>query len=337
MYYLNICIAGLFVLDESKKLVEYILFEKNPKKIAENLIKLERNESIPELDSLRSKYNLEKDEKINNFFKENMRNIIGETGFVKNEEELNKLLSEVSIEYSKAKISSLSKRDRLIIQSVCALDDTDKILNYMSERLREWHGLHYPEASISDHEKFAESVAQLGYREKFSEFKSSVGMDLKEKDLKIIQKFAEQLKTTFVLRKELEDYLEKTVPEEIPNLSSLLGPILAARLLAKAGSLEKLAKMPSSTIQLLGAEKSLFRYLKGKERMKGPPRFGILFVHPAIQTSPRELQGKIARLLSAKLALAARADFYTKQDMTKELKEDFDKKFKEILNSPKNK
>src|SRR3989304_190664 len=289
MHYLTFCVAGLFVFDQNKKLIEYKLFEKDAKKIAEKLAKLENNESFPELEELKRKYSLETSEEVSSFFKDNMRSFVGETGFIKNEEELNRIINEVSIEYTKNKISNISKKDKMIIQAVSALDDTIKTLNQMSERLREWHSLNSPKSSISDHEKFAEHIIEL-------DLSKLVSSKLKEKDVLIIKKFSEQLKKTFELKKELESYLEKSVPEEIPNISALLGPILAARLLAKAGSLERLAKLPSSAIQLLGAEKSLFKYLKGKEKMRGPPRFGVLFVHPAIQTAPRELQGKIARL-----------------------------------------
>lgn len=146
-----------------------------------------------------------------------------------------------------------------------------------------------------------------------------------------MQDYAKQFKELYNLRKKMEKYLEKTVSEEVPNLNALLGGTLAARLLALAGSLERLAKMPSSTIQLLGAEKSLFKFLKGDKENVRPPRFGLLYLHPDISTSKRELQGKIARVLSSKLTLAARADFYTKNDMSKELLEDYKKKVGEIL------
>jgi nucleolar protein 56 len=89
--------------------------------------------------------------------------------------------------------------------------------------------------------------------------------------------------------------------------------------------------MPSSSIQLLGAEKSLFRFLKDK-KVKKPPKFGLLYIHPDISTAKKELQGKVARLLSSKLTIAARADFYTKKNMSQELLAEYKKKLEEILN-----
>ena len=178
-----------------------------------------------------------------------------------------------------------------------------------------------------------QQLAEKGLRESFAEFEESMGMKLKEDDVKVLQEYAAQLKGMYVLKKDVEKYLDKIVPEEIPNLKAMLGSVLAARLLAAAGSLERMAKMPSSTIQLLGSEKRLFKFMKSKERDKRPPRFGMLYLHPDISTNRREIQGKIARLLSSKLTLAARADFYTKKDMSNDLLTDYKRKLEEILKS----
>jgi nucleolar protein 56 len=136
----------------------------------------------------------------------------------------------------------------------------------------------------------------------------------------------------------MDKYLAKVVPEEMPNTSALLGHLLAARLLAQAGGLERLAKMPSSTIQLLGAEKALFRALKEMRNQRGRapsgdakvPRFGIIFTHPDISGAPNEQRGKIARLLSAKVTIAARMDFYSKENHGAELLADYKKKLAEV-------
>lgn len=335
MYYLAICVAGLFVFDDKNKLIALKLFKKNPEDIAKKLGKFEIGENFPELEEIKNEVKdiiTKQPNPATEYLKENFRKIVLDKKFVKNEIELNNLLNEVAIAKAKMKISSIQRRDKLMIQTVSALSDLEKILNTMSERLREWYGLHYPELKITDHEKFAKSIAKYGDRKNFKDFVSSMGMELKEEDIKTLQDYAKQLKEIYILRKNIEKYLEKIVPKEIPNLNALLGSVLAARLLALAGSLEKLAKMASSSIQLLGAEKSLFRFLKDKERTK-PPRFGLLFIHPDISGAKRELQGKVARLLSSKLTLAARADFYTKKDMSKKLLNDYKKKLKGILKS----
>lgn len=328
--YISACVLGLFVFDEKNRLQTYILFKKDPEEIAKKLKDFEMGKSFDELEQLKSKFKEFEIKKQNDFLKQNLRRYAIDFGFVKNQVELNQLISAISIESSKTAISTIGKRDKLIIQTVSALNDMDKILNLLSERLREWYGLHYPEFDVREHEKFAEKIIRYGKRENFEDFKTSMGMELNENDLRMLQVYAKQVKEIYSLRQELEKYLGIIVPKEIPNLNALLGSLLAARLLAHAGSLEKLAKMPSSTIQLLGAEKSLFKFLKGKEGMSKPPRFGILFTHPDVSTAKRELQGKIARLLSSKLTLAARADFYSKKDISKSLVEDYKKRLEEI-------
>jgi len=333
MIYITACVAGVFAFDENNRLIKYKLFKKNPEEIATKLEKFERGENFPEFqDVVKGLKDVvtEQPNSATEYLKNNLRKIVTDVQFVKNQAELNQIITSVNVIRTKKKISGLERRDKLIIHSVSALSDMEKILNTMSERLREFYGLHYPELKITDHEKFAEFVAKYGEREKFEEFEDSMGMKLKEEDIKILQDYAKRLIELYVLRKNLEKYLEKIVPEEIPNLNALLGSILAAKLLALAGSLERLAKMPSSTIQLLGAEKSLFKFLRDKG-IKKPPRFGLLYLHPDISNTKRELQGKVARLLSSKLTLAARADFYTKKDISKKLLEDYKKKLKEIL------
>jgi nucleolar protein 56 len=333
MNYIVISVAGLFVFDDKNKLIKYKPFDKNPEEIARKLEKFENQEEFPELQELKKEIKdlvIKQPNPAAEYFRKNFRNIIFDVGFVKDDSELNQLLNSVTIARSKKKISLIERRDKLIIHTISALNDLEKILNTMSERLREWYGLHYPELNIVDHEKFAGMIANYGHRKNFENFIKSMGMELREDDIKTLQDFAKQLKELYVLKKEIEKYLEKIVPEEIPNLNTLLGSVLAARLLALAGSLEKLAKMPSSSIQLLGSEKALFKFLKEKKEGR-PPRFGILYLHPDISTARRELQGKVARLLSSKLTLAARADFYSKKDMSKELLEGYKKKLEEIL------
>jgi nucleolar protein 56 len=103
----------------------------------------------------------------------------------------------------------------------------------------------------------------------------------------------------------IEKALEERVPEEAPNLSSLLGPLLTARLIAQAGGLDRLAKLPSSTVQVLGAERAFFEHLRGHAP---PPRHGLLFLHPSVQGAPRTVRGKLARALAGKVSIAARLD-----------------------------
>jgi nucleolar protein 56 len=336
--YIAVNAAGVWAFDEKGKLIAFKLFPKNAETIAQRLAAWEHGQGFAELEQLLAEVGQAETKQPNlatNWLQEQGRKLALEKGWVKDDAEFNRAMAAVGAAKTKVTITVKERRDRLIVQAVNALGDMDKIVNGMSERLREWYGLHYPEWKPVDHEKYAKLVAEAGAREKMPGFKGSMGMKLADEDVAELQRFAVQLKQMYELRKGLENYLGKVVPEEMPNTSSLVGPVLAARLLAHAGTLERLAKMPSSTMQLLGAEKALFRALKERKQQHGRgeparvPKFGVIFTHPDISGAPRELQGKIARLLSAKLSVAARTDFYTKEDHSKELVDDYKRKLAE--------
>jgi nucleolar protein 56 len=137
----------------------------------------------------------------------------------------------------------------------------------------------------------------------------------------------------YVLKEEFEKYQADLAKEIAPNISELAGADLAAKLIAHAGSLEKLAKMPASTVQVIGAEKALFKHLRN--RKIAPPKHGLIFQYARIQTAPREIRGKIARALAAKIAIASKADMYTKNFIAPQLKADFEKRYAEIISEAK--
>ena len=198
---------------------------------------------------------------------------------------------------------SSERKDKLIIQTVSALDDLDETLNLFSERLREWYSLYFPEMDkiVKKHELYARLVSQFLKREnytrtKLKEFlpsktaktlskaaKNSMGAELSEEDLSIIKEFADQLVSMYNLREKLLKYLGELMEETAPNLTKLAGPSLGARLISLTGGLERLSKLPASTIQVIGAEKALFAHLRlGAD----PPKHGVIFQHPLIQSSP---------------------------------------------------
>ena len=147
MHYLAISVAGIFVFNEKNKLIKHILFEKDPEKIAKKLNELDSGKKLKEIDQLKKEFDglvVKQPNQGSDYLKENFRKIIINSGFVNNDVELNQLMNSVSIEKSKLKISTTEKRDKLIIQTVSALNDLERILNVMSERIREWYGLHYP-------------------------------------------------------------------------------------------------------------------------------------------------------------------------------------------------
>ena len=135
----------------------------------------------------------------------------------------------------------------------------------------------------------------------------SMGGDISEENLTVVQRLAKQVIDLYDLRKMIEEHIEEQMKEIAPNVVAILGTAVGARILARAGSLKKLATMPASTIQVLGAEKALFRAIKTGAQ---PPKHGLLFQHPLIHAAPRWQRGKIARAIAAKAAIAARVDVY---------------------------
>ena len=272
-----------------------------------------------------------------------------EFDFLKSTLDLPRLIHEVSMEISRTSVKEAAeRRDFLIIQAVEALDDLDKTLNLFAGRIREWYGLHFPELThlISKHELYARLVHKLGRRgnflnenlevfdlpkDKVKEIvraaQTSMGADLNGQDLEQIRMLCSQYLSLSETRRKIERYLSEMMKEEAPNISALTGPILGARLIALAGGLENLAKMPSSTIQVLGAEKALFRSLTTGAR---PPKHGVLFQHALVHGSKRSLRGKISRLLAGKIAIAARTDVFSGDYIGDELKKALLEKVEEI-------
>jgi len=238
-------------------------------------------------------------------------------------------LREKSIAAAEAAIREASSRPDLhLVQAIQALDDTDKYLNITTTRASEWYGLHFPELTqmVQDNVALCRIIAEVGAREAmsaenlagrgFTEKKveailsardRSKGGTISEGDMGRVKSLASLAIQLSALRGGLNDYVESQMKRVAPNVAEVAGATIGARLMAKAGGLDKLAVMPASTIQILGAEKALFRSLRTGAR---PPKHGILFQHQAVHTAPKWQRGKIARTLANKIAIAARVDFY---------------------------
>jgi nucleolar protein 56 len=230
-------------------------------------------------------------------------------------------------------LQDAAERDQLLVQAVRALEDLDETNNELSERLRPWMAIQFPELDdeIDDNTEFAEIVAQEAQRENMDEYAElageSVGMDIDETDARMLQIFAAHLANAYAVRSDIERYVELLAEEIAPNLSALLGELLAARLVSLAGSLEKLAKMPASTIQVLGAEKAMFRHMRGEG---SAPKHGVLFMHEFVQNVPNDDRGEMARALANKAAIAARLDQYGDDFKGESLRGEVEERFDEI-------
>jgi len=266
-------------------------------------------------------------------------------------EEYRKFLFEVSDLVTRLKLrQAVEKRDLFIAQAISALDDVDKILNLIASRIREWYGLHFPELEelVRDNKEYVKIVYHIGHRSKISEevlakvlpglpeervkriveaAKKSIGAEMSEWDLDQIKAYAEVFLKLDAYRESLATYIDDAMKDVAPNIRELVGPLLGARLIKLAGGLTRMAFLPASTIQVLGAEKALFRALRTGGK---PPKHGVIFQYPEIFRSPRWQRGKIARALAAKLAIAAKADAFTGNFIAPRLKEELMKRIQEI-------
>jgi len=220
---------------------------------------------------------------------------------------------------------SPDKVDTMIIQAIALLDDLDKELNTYAMRVKEWYGWHFPEMAkvINDNLAYAKVILKMGYRSNaantdLSEIlpeeietaikaaaEISMGSEINKEDLENIHLLAEQVVDFTEYRQQLSSYLAARMQAIAPNLTALVGELVGARLIAHAGSLINLAKSPASTIQILGAEKALFRALKTKH---DTPKYGLLYHASLVGQASGKNKGKIARALAAKVALGLRAD-----------------------------
>ncbi|XP_018574866.1 nucleolar protein 58 [Anoplophora glabripennis] len=220
---------------------------------------------------------------------------------------------------------SPDKVDTMIVQAVSLLDDLDKELNNYIMRCREWYGWHFPELGkiITDNVAFAKTVKIIGTREnaavsdlsdilpeeieeKVKEAAEiSMGTEISEEDIMNIQNLCDQVIEITNYRSQLYDYLKARMMAMAPNLTVLVGDLVGARLISHAGSLINLAKHPASTVQILGAEKALFRALKTK---KDTPKYGLIYHSQLVGQSSTKNKGKMSRMLAAKASLATRVD-----------------------------
>ncbi|XP_008239441.1 PREDICTED: nucleolar protein 56-like [Prunus mume] len=240
--------------------------------------------------------------------------------------------------YSRAKVKfNVNRVDNMVIQAIFLLDTLDKDVNSFSMRVREWYSWHFPElvkivndnylyAKVSkfiedkstlSEDKLPELTDIVGDEDKAKEIieaaKASMGQDLSPIDLINVQQFAQRVMDLSEYRKRLYDYLVTKMNDIAPNLASLIGEVVGARLISHAGSLTNLAKCPSSTLQILGAEKALFRALKTRGNT---PKYGLIFHSSFIGRASARNKGRMARYLANKCSIASRIDCFADSSTT---------------------
>jgi nucleolar protein 56 len=346
--YLSSTFAGFIALDENFNLLDYELFPKD--KLLEKYLELQKSEITAEemlliqrlmkngyqisIEShkLASTYKeLDYDLKFRvksytvggKYLRANLHHILETVGFIQGTDDLRELVRELSIRVTEEKLRTASRADDLLlIQAINAIEEVEESVVKLSERLREWYPIHFPELDlVKNQEKYAELVALYGDRDSIIDsgvlaevldeninLETSLGSEISPEDLEILQEFARSLESLMITKKSLTSFVDKRMSELAPNLRELAGASLGAKLISHVGSIKRLAMLPSSTIQIIGAEKALFRHLKTGER---PPKHGLIYQHPEVRGSRWWIRGKVARLLAAKITLAVRKDFFS--------------------------
>ncbi len=287
--------------------------------------------------------------KVTKWFRENQFDYLNKLGIVNTIEEVASYRHDVAIRLAKSKVSIASEeKDLLVKNAIDAIDEVDKSINVLVMRLREWYSVHHPSLStiVEDQDQFARILREVSGKERMSRksledagvpsniidrvldaIPGDIGGQLRESDLAIIRNLAAAIDTLYDSRKSLEEYVSEVMNIVAPNVTTLVGPLIGARLISLAGSLKDLASKPSSTVQVFGAEKALFRSLKtGAD----PPKHGIIYRVPEVHNALYWQRGKVARALAGKLSIAARIDAYSDRNEGETLKEDFMSRVEEI-------
>ncbi|MEM0480840.1 MAG: hypothetical protein QXQ14_01490 [Candidatus Aenigmatarchaeota archaeon] len=320
MAYILLNAFGFFAI-EGNKIIKYKLFS-NAEEAARIVIECkesqelteEEKEFIKDLENIIFTY----PKKGFKYEEKDFSELINE--FVKDKFDM-KYLLEFSENYNILK--SRKEKDRIVIGLITLIEDNEKIINLMIERLRNFYSIYYPEFVLKEqnHLNFLKKVYENPIRTE-----KSMGINFEEKEIEFVKSYSKQILDLIEFNQNLEKRLEELVKEIAPNLYELAGYKLAAKLIKGAGSLEKLAKMASSSIQLLGAEKALFRYLRGKGK---PPKHGYIFLHPLVNQAPKKLRGKISRALASQLSKAAKIDYFSRR-IEPSLKTQLEERIKEI-------
>lgn len=304
-------ILGVFVFDAQFKVADEVLFDsldefKNKEKIIKKIKNRHSSLKEPDADSLKKILLHFKNKKFfGDFYNKNLQ-------------------------LAKLGVKNSVGNDAMLMQSINLIDELDKAINLLVKRLREWYELHNPEFSraTENHEKFVGEVIENEKIELLGKLKinlnDSMGADLTQEDLEPVKGLAHQIFGLYQLRKLQESYISSLMDGHCPNIKAVCGIMVGAKLIGHAGSLRRLSEMPASTVQILGAEKALFRHMRTGAKA---PRHGIIANHPLIEGSLNEMHGKIARALADKISIAARIDYFQGKFIGDKLRKKLEEKF----------
>ena len=345
--YITYCIKGFLAFNSDDELISEKLFPedeiiqrlteiddkkivKEEAEIIEEVLK-EYDEVIIETNKRLSDYNNEKVKiQTPNQAGEYLRNNYDKFGL--NSDEISEIYQDLAI--YKIKKESATE-DKHLIQAINSIDEIDETISKLIERIREWYALYFPEMDIiKNNETYIKLISQNKTKDEIIKEKPDafpnniidIEDDINPEDLEIMNNYAKSIFELQKSRKNIEEYIDHKMEDIAPNLRLLVGPTLGAKLISHAGGIKRLAMYPSSTVQIMGAEKALFRHLKSGDR---PPKYGLIYQHPQVRGAKWWNRGKIARMLAGKISLAVRRDVFTKT-IDENVSEEFKEKAEEI-------
>lgn len=344
--YITYCVKGFLAFNSENELIAKELFpteeiiqrltEINDKKIVKEELDIieevskDFDEIIIESNKRQSEYNNEKitvqtPNQGGEYLRENYEK------FDLDCEDITEIYRNLAIREIKASASE----DKHLIQAINSIDEIDESISKLIERIREWYALYFPEMDvIKNNETYIKLISQNKTKKEIIEAKPDafpneiidIDEDINPKDLEIMNSYAKSIHELQKSRKNIEEYIDSKMESIAPNLRLLVGPTLGAKLISHAGGLKRLAMYPSSTVQIMGAEKALFRHLKSGDR---PPKYGLIYQHPQVRGAKWWNRGKVARMLAGMISLAVRRDVFTKT-FDENASEEFKLKVEEI-------
>ena len=327
--YITYCIKGFFAFNQENELICEKLFPQS--EIISRLAEIDDKNIVPEeieiINEVSSydKIIIESNKRLSDYDNEKIQIKTPNKGgeYLRSNYEKFGLSSEDLTEiYRKLAIYKMKKEsaseDKHLIQAINSIDEIDESISKLIERIREWYALYFPEMDvIKNNETYIRLISQNKTKEKIINAKSDafpkdildIEDDINPADLEIMNTYANSIYELQQTRKSLEEYVDEKMESIAPNLRLLVGSSLGAKLISHAGGIKRLATYSSSTVQIMGAEKALFRHLKSGDR---PPKYGLIYQHPQVRGTKWWNRGKVARLLAGRISLAARRDVFTK-------------------------
>jgi len=324
---------GTFLVDEkNNRIIDKRLMPSDANETAEKLASIQRGSILPEEKELAEKF-----PKV--YVSDRRQSELGkimffDSSFITPEDFGfdSARMHEIMIRLGKLRTSEPIPRDKNLVLAIRSLDDLIGTANLLNERLHEWYGMHFPElADIAKDQRYASLISKFSDRnsvlEELGVELESIGSEFNDTDLIAVRSLADTLCKIYEDKELKEIYISDLVNEICPNMCALLEGPLSARLISLAGGLQRLSSLPSSTIQLLGAEKAMFRHLRSGKK---PPKHGVIYQHPGVHRAPYWQRGKIARALAGKILIAAKVDAYEGSYIGDVLKQELDARIEDI-------